>query len=442
MQLSGSLFLITHSVRNFQTARAAYVETQQNTLQSYASSLSKNQQYVDWFSHYCHLNISFVLCVSFNSRRMYNKMLKETIRLNGDTGHADVIRSLRSIGDHKGFFRDLFKINPKLNENKVKISFSRSGRPVLNGEVPFDAGQLRADLRSQSGSDVFANMSNASFGSGYTGGSSTAGLVGDTAPLRERSINDLAAHRGLVSIANSLSVELQRRAGNMTPMNVVLFVWRYYQDNKDLIHDQLHIHFDDRFVDDVFNVLQFIAGQSHMLFGNFVESVAQNVLYDRLNALYKSRWLELTLRVTIGAVHELYDQLLLVVDKVRQYIRNGAGFREILQRLLEEMSSDVVKRLLRLSQNSFGSIVSMGLHEFPSFEAYFGEVLDVITRMAQENGFSDLSLYVLLIERSEIAALHERVTSFYQHLSNRDRSSQRCSVCLGSFSVMPVVPLE
>lgn len=44
LQLSGSLFLVTHSVRNFQTAQQLYVETQQSTLESFSSTLSKNQQ--------------------------------------------------------------------------------------------------------------------------------------------------------------------------------------------------------------------------------------------------------------------------------------------------------------------------------------------------------------------------------------------------------------
>lgn len=44
MQLSASLYLFTHSVRNFQTARAAYNETQASTLNTFAGSLSKRQQ--------------------------------------------------------------------------------------------------------------------------------------------------------------------------------------------------------------------------------------------------------------------------------------------------------------------------------------------------------------------------------------------------------------
>lgn len=354
-------------------------------------------------------------------------MLKETIRRNGDTGHADVIRSLRSISNHRGFFRDLFKINGQLNENNVRISFDRSGRPVLNGDVPFEAAQLRADLRQMPGAERFAgvptNAGPAAGGATFRGSS--------TVPM------DGLPQAGLAAIAVTISAQLLRNVRD--PMYMVQFAWRYYAANRELIHDKLNIHFDRRFVEDVCQALCFIAQQAGQLLGQFVEQTAAAAVWARLNELYESRWAELTLRLAYGSARELYDALAAGLDAVRAYIGDGLGFQRTVERLLEEMSSEVVRRLLRLSQISFGTIVALGLSQFPAFEAYFGEVLEVVTIMAQQAGFNDLSLYVLLMKRKEMDVLHGRATEFYERLNAMADGAQMCEQCGGCFAVRPLV---
>lgn len=365
---------------------------------------------------------------------MYNKMLKETIRRNGDAnaGAADVIRSLRSISNQKGFFRDLFKINGQLNKNNVKISFDRNGRPVLNGVEPFEAAQLRADLRQMPGAERFAGVPPAN-----AGGRTSAGGAG-LRPFRSStaSTDSMTPQSGLAAIAVTISARLLRNVRD--PLRLVQFVWRYYSDNRDLIHDRLHIHFDQRFVEDVCQALGFIAQQAGQLLGQFVEQTAADAVWRRLNGLYESRWAEVTLRLAYESAGELYDALAAGLTAVRQYIGDGLGFRRTVERLLEELGSEVVRRLLRLSQTSFGTIVALGLRRFPAFERYFGEVLEVVTVMAQQAGVNDLSLYVLLMQRKEMEVLHGRATEFYERMEAMADGALRCTECGGSFAVRPL----
>lgn len=365
-------------------------------------------------------------------------MLKETIRSNGESGTADVIRSLRSISNHKGFFRDLFKINAKLNENKVKISFDRSGRPVLNGDVHFDAAQLRADLRQMPSTEVFANF--VSSANGETAVASSAVVTGGRSSGGQRSSRSQPMELPMAvlsSIVKYLSSQFKRRFGD--PQQLVCFVWRYYSENRDLIHDRLNIHFDQRFVSDVSIALVFIAQQAGQLIGQFIEETAAGVVWMRLNDMYESRWAELTMRVVYRSPRELYDSMLAGLDAVRQYISDGLGFRRTVEVLLDDLATEVVCRLLRLSQISFDTIVAMGLSQFPSFESFFGEILEVVTIMAQKAGFNDLSLYVLLMKRKEMDALHVLATDFYERMNGRTMGAKRCEKCGGSFSVQSTV---
>uniref|UniRef100_A0A1B0CZ15 Uncharacterized protein n=1 Tax=Phlebotomus papatasi TaxID=29031 RepID=A0A1B0CZ15_PHLPP len=129
-QLSASLFIFTHSVYNFQTA----------------NSLIR------------HIDIRDNLSVK--QKRAFDKMAKETIRLNGESqGKADIIRSLRKVPDHKAYFRDMQKINKDLNSAKVKVSFGGDSEPLLNGQ-PSKAmpNEIRANLKAGSAATVFEGV--------------------------------------------------------------------------------------------------------------------------------------------------------------------------------------------------------------------------------------------------------------------------------------------
>lgn len=348
--------------------------------------------------------------------------MKETIRVNGETGHADVIRSLRSIGDHKSFFRDLYKINSKLNKSNVKISFDKTGQPVLNGEVPFQSEQLRADLRLQPESVVFADVPNAPPATASsTGTNSNFEANGTNAPFVTTAVD------GSEWNANRLNDGLRAQ---MFVQNILAFAWRYYKRNCELISDVLSIQFDEDFVTNVCTALTVLARQMGSELGPFLLRTAENVLFDRLNQIYRSRWL----RLAVGSVRDVYEHLLSTLRDIWQFIQNGATFRETIERLLEDMSQAVVERLLSITKMSFGSIVALGLNEFPSFDAYFGDVLDMINRMAYDNDVADVSLYVLLMDTPAIAILHERTVNYYERMSKRSELAVRCSKCDGYYS--------
>lgn len=241
----------------------------------------------------------------------------------------------------------------------------------------------------------------------------------------------------LQTFALSLSDSVRRRCGN--PLQLVSFVWRYYAENRDLIADRLTIHFDGRFVEDVCRAVCFLADQAGQLCVRFVCDAAVPLVWRQLNAVYESRLAELTIRAMFGSLHELYESLAAGVARLGEYVHDANGFRETVVQLLDELGSEVVGRLLRVTDQSFGWLVAMALHEFPAFEAQFGEVLEVATAMAQQAGFNDMSLYVLLWERPQMDAVVKRVTAYYGRLvRRREGKMTKCEQCCGSYSVTAI----
>ncbi|XP_061389501.1 uncharacterized protein LOC133324674 [Musca vetustissima] len=123
LQLSASLVLFTHSVYNFQLASQIANEARTNSIKSYREALSNRQ------------------------RRIFDKMSKETIRIRGDTqGKIDIIRNINKIPDRQ-YLNDLFKVNKRLNEAKVRPAFGKSGEGVvLNNEMPVETAVLRQNV--------------------------------------------------------------------------------------------------------------------------------------------------------------------------------------------------------------------------------------------------------------------------------------------------------
>ncbi|KAG4071418.1 hypothetical protein HA402_011572 [Bradysia odoriphaga] len=135
VQLSSSLFIFTHSVYNFQTAKNIVKSAQKSTIGEYRRGLSRNQQ------------------------KAFDKLVKETIRQKGvDAGHVDVIRSLRNIKEPKQFFGDAYKVNKELNKNNIRMSLNGDGEILLNDGVATTPTELRNNLKQQSSENVFANL--------------------------------------------------------------------------------------------------------------------------------------------------------------------------------------------------------------------------------------------------------------------------------------------
>lgn len=91
---------------------------------------------------------------------MFDKMSKETLRIQGiKKGRMDIVRGVNEIPD-KQYLNDLFKINKQLNQQKVRPSFGASGKNImLNNEMPVNTGELRASVQHQRGPNVLEQIS-------------------------------------------------------------------------------------------------------------------------------------------------------------------------------------------------------------------------------------------------------------------------------------------
>uniref|UniRef100_A0A1B0AVE1 DUF4781 domain-containing protein n=1 Tax=Glossina palpalis gambiensis TaxID=67801 RepID=A0A1B0AVE1_9MUSC len=95
VQMAASLVLFTHSVYNFQMASSIAENARNGHIEKYRYSLYKRQ------------------------RKIFDKYLKETVRIRGDTqGKIDIIRHINDIPDRQ-FLNNLFKIDKQLNQNKT-----------------------------------------------------------------------------------------------------------------------------------------------------------------------------------------------------------------------------------------------------------------------------------------------------------------------------------
>ncbi|XP_004525226.1 uncharacterized protein LOC101448794 isoform X2 [Ceratitis capitata] len=135
VQVAASFVLFTHSVQNFRYASTLVNETQHATIQDYRRSLSNRQ------------------------RKMFDKMSKETIRIRGaNRGNIDIIRGVNDLPT-KQYLNDLYKVNKKLNQAKVRPAFGVAGDGVvLNNEVSIDTKVLRNNLQNNQGPNVLETV--------------------------------------------------------------------------------------------------------------------------------------------------------------------------------------------------------------------------------------------------------------------------------------------
>lgn len=87
---------------------------------------------------------------------MFDKMSAETRRVNGMVqGNADVIQSIKNIENPNEFFAKLAKMNKQLNQNKLRISLSPDGNPLINNNHNIGVAELKT-LGKQGRDQLFA----------------------------------------------------------------------------------------------------------------------------------------------------------------------------------------------------------------------------------------------------------------------------------------------
>uniref|UniRef100_A0A1A9ZJL0 DUF4781 domain-containing protein n=1 Tax=Glossina pallidipes TaxID=7398 RepID=A0A1A9ZJL0_GLOPL len=131
MQLAASLVLFTHSVYNFQMASSIADNARNGHIEKYRESLYKRQ------------------------RKIFDKYLKETARIRGDTqGKIDIIRHINDIPERQ-FLNNLFKIDKQLNQNKT---VAPKVKKVLQNNVTVDASAQRRNISDQNGPNVSTSV--------------------------------------------------------------------------------------------------------------------------------------------------------------------------------------------------------------------------------------------------------------------------------------------
>lgn len=75
---------------------------------------------------------------------MFDKVTAETRRVQGTIkGNTDVIKGLNTIENKNDFFAKLAKMNKEVNKNKLRVSLSPDGAPMINNQHKVSVNQLR-----------------------------------------------------------------------------------------------------------------------------------------------------------------------------------------------------------------------------------------------------------------------------------------------------------
>lgn len=123
IQLSASLFLFTHSLYNFQMASTIIKQKQNMTINEFRQKLTKNQ------------------------RRQFDKMSQQTVRLRGtETGHSDVIRTLKAIPDKNNVFHSKLRADD-IPFNSGEVSTFARGHGISPTELESTLKQISLMLQ-------------------------------------------------------------------------------------------------------------------------------------------------------------------------------------------------------------------------------------------------------------------------------------------------------
>lgn len=358
-------------------------------------------------------------------------MFKETIRVQGkEVGTRHVIKSLRSIPNIKGFFSDLHKVNKTLNKNNVKISFAGTDQAILNGQVGVAPSELRNNLRHMSGEQIFANVPIIP----------ETNLTGAAGNLK----TPMYCQDGTLTNNISLFVKQSTNFLNFTMdqnLKIVSYIWKFYTEHEELIKEHCHIRFDNNFVKDVLTCITFIANKATKTVYEYLEQYSVSELNERLLLVYNNQLVAKFLNTTdvVGNRIFHYNEILEILTHVRERIIDADKFEELILCLMEDLTMAVIEKLVIIANISFCSMiefVAAVAQHYVTFEDYFEKIITAILHLAGQNGFRDISPYVLLMDKIDLDQLHLNVSSFYNNLRNRKTTVTKCKTCPGSYSVM------
>lgn len=91
-------------------------------------------------------------------RKVFNKALKETMRLSGaEKGQAEVISGINNIQDKDNFFAGLARRNKEFNKNNVKYTLTKDGKVLLNSVHTIDPSDF-ANLGTSDRITILSNL--------------------------------------------------------------------------------------------------------------------------------------------------------------------------------------------------------------------------------------------------------------------------------------------
>ncbi|XP_069968343.1 uncharacterized protein pst isoform X1 [Bactrocera oleae] len=265
LQLASSLVLFTHSVSNFRMASTLVNDTHNTTIQDYRKSLSNRQ------------------------RKIFDKMSKETVRIKGaQQGKIDIIRGANDMPS-KQYLNDLYKINKKLNEAKVRPAFGAGGEGVvLNNDVAVNTNDLRNNLQHNRGPNVL-------------------NTVNKPIPTAHAEVNEVNNAKLLFSNVNNNSQSTQPSALEigmskiLLPNNVLILLSKYGSRIYEIISNP------GSFDDIITTMANHFSGETF----DFLMKVAQEFVETKLERIRN------TIQVFIPAENILYRIYLYVIDECK-----------------------------------------------------------------------------------------------------------------------------
>lgn len=367
-------------------------------------------------------------------------MYSETIRVRGhEAGSVDVIKCLRNISSPKSFFRDMYKVNGVLNKNNVKISFDPSGAALLNQHVSVAPAELRSNLRTLPAEQVFANVPPT-----MESTSLPANVQNNGAFV---SNNNCLASPSNGMMMSRIFVELKDLSLKAAPSLLARFTYNFYVENRELLEDQLQIHYDERFLEDIWRIVQFLARRVAGGVEVYLANVTANTFNELLYRIFNNRYVAAIMPsggATTSALFVRCEQILENMGDIRRRIMNTDSFMETILNLLEDLTHTVVDKIVTITkmllidmQNSrckgdrdTGNNVD--------FESFFDQVLRTLMGIAKDLNLVDFSSFILLLENEDFDEVQQMVSRFFDNIRRRLESSAvvKCTTCRGSYTLL------
>lgn len=364
---------------------------------------------------------------------MFDKMSKETIRVNGiENGTKDIIRSLRSITDQKGYFRDVYKINKSLNKQDVKISFSGEEHLLLNSAVPAKPSDLRTGLRNIPPETVFNEVPSIPKSNITTGkvATSSNSLGSKTVPLSTGigvNTNELANNNDVTLLIAPLTLT--------APAMLKLMNWTHkaFNQNAYVLQNILSMEFDDyyQFISRICSVLaqhfdinasDYIVSHGFDFLNRFISKIVENnILYEESRA------------ANLQFIRA--DEVLNMLDNVRSKITDEQSIETTIMNLLEEFTDVIVMKLIDIAIAIYRQFERIP-HHFVPFEICFDDILQFVKQI-QDKFHINITDYVIILESLDVTKCYAELCKYNKRYLERNNCEQfqKCSTCIGHYSV-------